>query len=35
MVVLPCLNFLFSGSYVTSIFLLMFVFSLFFRLLGK
>lgn len=30
MIILPCLEFLFAGSYVTTLFLLMFVFGLLF-----
>ena len=34
MIILPCLPFFFSGSYATTIFLLMFVFGLIFVIIG-
>ncbi len=35
MVILPCLELMLGGSYVTTIFLLMFVFSLLFMLVRR
>ena len=34
MIILPCLEFIFCGGYLTYIFLLLFVFGLIFRLIG-
>lgn len=34
MIILPCIEFIMTGSYVTYVFLLMFVFTLLFKLLG-
>lgn len=34
MIILPCLEFILSGTYVTYVFLLMFIFTLIFKLVG-
>lgn len=34
MIILPCLEFLFSGGYITYVFLLTFVFGLLFSIMG-